>query len=188
MADAKFTRRGIWRLQPGEPLPSGDPSRYVTPHGYVVLRWLVAPACYVEIFEHRLVCGRPPAGLEVHHINGVKTDNRRENLQVITPSKHGQLAVTFDVEKAIEAYRSGMSYPAIGRMLGVCHVGVMRAMKHRGHVSRPSPKDKTHCKHGHPFDEKNTYVWRGSRRHCKTCNRDRMRNYLRAKRSASVTR
>jgi hypothetical protein len=26
----------------------------------------------------------------------------------------------------------------------------------------------THCKHGHPFDEQNTYTWRGQR-HCRRC-------------------
>lgn len=30
--------------------------------------------------------------------------------------------------------------------------------------------EKTHCPHGHPYDEANTYTWHGSRS-CKTCNR-----------------
>ncbi len=30
-------------------------------------------------------------------------------------------------------------------------------------------KFKTHCKNGHPFDEANTYVWRGLRS-CRACN------------------
>lgn len=29
---------------------------------------------------------------------------------------------------------------------------------------------KTHCKHGHPFDEANTY-WLRERRYCRACNR-----------------
>lgn len=33
---------------------------------------------------------------------------------------------------------------------------------------------KTHCPHGHAYDDENTYVW-GGRRACKTCNR----NYVR---------
>jgi hypothetical protein len=28
---------------------------------------------------------------------------------------------------------------------------------------------KTHCKRGHPFDGKNTYVDRSGRRHCRIC-------------------
>jgi hypothetical protein len=35
----------------------------------------------------------------------------------------------------------------------------------------PKPP-KTHCKFGHPFDEANTYWWRGYR-HCKTCRKQR---------------
>lgn len=33
---------------------------------------------------------------------------------------------------------------------------------------------KTHCKHGHPFDEENTYHWNGERR-CRACGRMRKR-------------
>lgn len=32
---------------------------------------------------------------------------------------------------------------------------------------------KTHCKHGHPFDEENTYYWGNNQRMCKACNRRR---------------
>jgi len=31
-------------------------------------------------------------------------------------------------------------------------------------------RDKTHCVNGHPFDETNTYMWRG-KRVCRACNR-----------------
>ena len=31
---------------------------------------------------------------------------------------------------------------------------------------------RTHCKHGHPFSEENTYLWRGTR-HCRACRRAR---------------
>jgi hypothetical protein len=39
------------------------------------------------ITEHRYVMGNPP-GMEVHHKNEVKDDNRRCNLEVLTPSEH----------------------------------------------------------------------------------------------------
>lgn len=37
---------------------------------------------------------------------------------------------------------------------------------------------KTHCVHGHPFDEENTHVWNGNRI-CRTCARNRARGYYR---------
>lgn len=30
-------------------------------------------------------------------------------------------------------------------------------------------KVKTHCKYGHPFDEKNTYIYKNGGRHCRKC-------------------
>lgn len=36
---------------------------------------------------------------------------------------------------------------------------------------------KTHCKWGHPLTEANVYHWRGLGRHCRTCQRRRMRAY-----------
>ncbi len=36
---------------------------------------------------------------------------------------------------------------------------------------------KVHCKHGHPFDEENTYVAPDGRRNCRECKRQRMRRY-----------
>ncbi len=42
--------------------------------------------------------------------------------------------------------------------------------------------DRTHCPQGHPYDEVNTYWTRTNRRMCKTCVRDRSREYQRRKR------
>ena len=41
---------------------------------------------------------------------------------------------------------------------------------------------KTHCVHGHPFDEANTYV-EGSKRRCRTCGNERQRRYVARHRS-----
>ena len=43
-----------------------------------------------RIYEHRVVMGNPE-GLIVHHINEIKTDNRPENLEVITRAEHNKI-------------------------------------------------------------------------------------------------
>lgn len=42
----------------------------------------------------------------------------------------------------------------------------------------------THCPQQHPYDEANTYLYRGSR-YCRTCLRDRNREYQRRRRAAA---
>lgn len=84
-------RRGLRRtrirtLRPGEPLPEGEPRRYPNDRGYVRLRWKVGPAEYVEVYEHRLVAGLPDA--EVHHRDGDKANNDRDNLLPLDKREH----------------------------------------------------------------------------------------------------
>jgi hypothetical protein len=44
---------------------------------------------------------------------------------------------------------------------------------------------KTHCKHGHEFDEANTYIAKNGTRHCRACGRDHaMRKYYARKAAA----
>lgn len=86
-------------LQPGEETPDGEPKRYLNDAGYARLRWLVGPQQYVEVYEHRLVAGLPPAEMDVHHRNRVRDDNRPENLVVLTRSEHALLHQREDAEK-----------------------------------------------------------------------------------------
>lgn len=41
---------------------------------------------------------------------------------------------------------------------------------------RNGHSSKTHCRNGHPFDDENTYWWRGERR-CRPCNAKAARKY-----------
>ncbi len=41
-----------------------------------------------KVWIHREVVGAIPEGLVVDHINGIKNDNRRENLRICTPSQN----------------------------------------------------------------------------------------------------
>jgi hypothetical protein len=80
----------IRALRDDEPLPMSEPKRYRNDRGYIRLRWLVSPNHNVEAYEHRVVMGRP-AGMEVHHKNRVRDDNRPENLMILTPEQHALL-------------------------------------------------------------------------------------------------
>lgn len=45
---------------------------------------------------------------------------------------------------------------------------------------------QTHCVHGHPFDEVNTYITSTNARFCRACHRERQVKYQRAKRAQEV--
>ena len=67
--------------------------RSVSSHGYIRVRHESATNNDGVIFEHRLVMeeymGRKLHANEVvHHINGIKTDNRAENLKLMTLAEH----------------------------------------------------------------------------------------------------
>lgn len=71
---------------------------YVTARGYVMLRKPDHPMAQKSgyVMEHRLVMaeylGRLLGANEVvHHRNGVKTDNRIENLELLSKSEHDRL-------------------------------------------------------------------------------------------------
>lgn len=45
----------------------------------------------------------------------------------------------------------------------------------RGEAVSARAARATHCPQGHPYDAENTWMEKGRKRHCRTCNRDRQR-------------
>ena len=68
--------------------------------------------------------GPPPTGMQVNHINAIKTDNRLENLEYVTPQQN----IKHSVELKLHAYgeRNGNA------VLNDFCVLFMRALFHRG--------------------------------------------------------
>ena len=139
MEPSKTHRVGtIRRLQPGAPVPTEPPRKYVTTDGYIVYRWRIAPRTYVEALEHRIIDGRVTTARHVHHRNGDTTDNRPENLQPVNPTEHRREHSHVDYEKAWRLYKSGLSTIEVGKWLGCNPATISRGLRDRGHKLRDS--------------------------------------------------
>lgn len=106
--------------------------------GYVLLSWKVGTRQYVEAYEHRVVMGNP-TGMEVHHLNHNRSDNRPENLVVIDPSEHRRLhASSVDDARVVELYAQGMSTVAVASEIGCEPSTVWRSLVRSGQEIRPA--------------------------------------------------
>lgn len=120
-------------IRPGEPIPNGAPMwRSQHPNGYVCLEWKVSPVLVLRMYEHRYVMGNP-LGV-VHHKNGIKTDNRPENLEVMALEDHGRHhhEQKYDRDEAARLYVGGWSTRRVAQHLRVSYANVWLRLKQAG--------------------------------------------------------
>lgn len=119
-------------------------------HGYLMVR-LCLDARVFLVAAHRLVWtalrGPIPEGLDINHLNGVRHDNRPENLEPATRSENHRHAyrvlgrplsktcrppvLEAIAERAQSLRDQGLSYSEIGRTLGVSQTTAFNAVRMR---------------------------------------------------------
>lgn len=109
----------VHQYKPGDPEPTPDARRYHNASGYVRLRWRGPDGSLYECYEHRWVMRCFDPTLHVHHRNGVKDDNRPENLEVVTPAEHNLEHRAYDWDEVRRLYASGLSTIEVCARLGV---------------------------------------------------------------------
>lgn len=111
--------------------PRPPDHRRVTGAGYVSLRWKVDVGTYLECYEHRLVMGFPDG--VVHHRNGVKDDNRLENLEVLGVGEHTrEHKKRLDDAVVVTLHRTGLSTYKIAGIVGAHASTVWRSLQRSG--------------------------------------------------------
>jgi hypothetical protein len=160
---------------------------YRDPKGYGRFQYGAKDARLAYSVSYGLLVGQVPEGLELDHLCRVKACvnpyhldpvplqvnmRRRAGLKTHCPQGH--------------PYTPENSYmpPAGGTVCRTCKKRTQHAVKEREKATRRErgplpPRQLTHCRNGHPFDEENTYVVpRTGIRRCRKCHnaRQRIRN------------
>src|SRR3954464_8422549 len=116
-------------LRPGEQIPEGEPRRYLSSHGYMRLRWQVAPRSYIETYEHRVFEGRVRTEDHVHHVDRIRTNNTPANLRPLSAGEHRHVHMPqLWAEEAGRLYLAGLSTYQVGKAVGKDPSTVWRAL------------------------------------------------------------
>jgi hypothetical protein len=137
----KRSKRGATyrTLSRGEVIPEVKPLRYKDETGYIHLRWTVTPTSFETIAEHRVFDGRVSMAEQVHHINFIRDDNRRENLLEVTVEEHQAIHRAEDRRRHREMkalYEAGKTTTEIAGLMGANHGNVYRALVRQGATIR----------------------------------------------------
>lgn len=101
-----------------------------------------------QLTRHRITAeGRVTEAEEVHHINGIRTDNRPDNLMPLSASEHraihAKLNAKVDWDAVPAMYESGMTVTAIAKAVGSWDGNVSRQLRKRGIRPIPGERQRT---------------------------------------------
>lgn len=169
--------------------------------GYGGISYKSKPELVHRIIYEALV-GPIPEGLMLHHVCRNRACCNPQHLDPMTLSEHTRLEDNVSSRNKLKTHcpkghplsGDNVSYippnkrmPTGGRYCRTCKREAINACYQRKKLREGRTgidnADKTHCIHGHPFSPENTYIWADGKRQCKTCNRNRVREYKRRKRS-----
>jgi hypothetical protein len=138
-------------------------------------------------------CDNPGCINPEHLFAGTKQDNNTDAVRKLRHAygeRNGHVKIT--AKQATEIYYSPLPSRLLAKKYGVprgsvTDIKARRRWKHLQVTDLPGRPErrggwklpvKTHCRHGHPFDEANTYYYKCDgtvARHCKTCSNERNR-------------
>ena len=130
MAKKRFVRFHQLRGLRGPKSPNYRGARSISRAGYIQLGWAAGHQPGETVLEHRAVMERKLGRLlhtdeVVHHINGVKTDNRLENLRLMSRTSHLSLHKQKLTDETVATIRrlvsEGFEQKALARRFGVCY-------------------------------------------------------------------
>ena len=106
--------------------------------------------------------------------------------RITVPKEYKEPGVRHRVDRAHRvAYKvlrgsvpEGMELHHVCENKGCINPDHLEPVTRKEHRRKRLPEE---CKHGHPFDDANTYVGKDGRRHCRTCGRAAVRAYTRRK-------